>query len=243
MNLHEYQAKQLFAEYGLPVTTGIAVDTADEAVQATKTLGGDTWVIKVQVHAGGRGKAGGVKLVSSEEEVRAFCKQHIGTNLVTFQTDASGQPVSKIYIEDCTDIETELYLGAVIDRSSQRVVFMASTEGGVEIEKVAEETPDKILKAVVDPALGGQAYQGRDMAFRLGLTGKLCLRHLQKCSSREIWLYLKLIHLWSPKQAIFIALTQRYQSMETRCTGKNLWHRCEIIARKTKEKIKLLNMI
>lgn len=172
MNLHEYQAKQLFAEYGLPVSTGIAVDTADEAVAATKTLGGDTWVIKVQVHAGGRGKAGGVKLVSSEQEIRDFCEQHIGKNLVTFQTDAAGQPVSKIYIEDCTDIETELYLGAVIDRSSRRVVFMASTEGGVEIEKVAEETPDKILKAVVDPALGGQPYQGRDLAFQLGLSGK-----------------------------------------------------------------------
>jgi len=172
MNLHEYQAKQLFAEYGLPVSTGIAVDTADEAVAATKTLGGDTWVIKVQVHAGGRGKAGGVKLVSSEQEVRDFCEQHIGKNLVTFQTDAAGQPVSKIYLEDCTDIETELYLGAVIDRSSRRVVFMASTEGGVEIEKVAEETPDKILKAVVDPALGGQGYQGRELAFQLGLTGK-----------------------------------------------------------------------
>jgi succinyl-CoA synthetase beta subunit len=172
MNLHEYQAKQLFAEYGLPVSTGIAVDTADEAVAATKTLGGDTWVIKVQVHAGGRGKAGGVKLVSSELEIRDFCAQHIGKNLVTFQTDAAGQPVSKIYIEDCTDIETELYLGAVIDRSSRRVVFMASTEGGVEIEKVAEETPDKILKAVVDPALGGQLYQGRDLAFQLGLSGK-----------------------------------------------------------------------
>ncbi|MFT7684770.1 MAG: succinyl-CoA synthetase beta subunit [Candidatus Azotimanducaceae bacterium] len=172
MNLHEYQAKQLFAEYGLPVSTGIAVDTADEAVAATKTLGGDTWVIKVQVHAGGRGKAGGVKLVSSEQEVRDFCEQHIGKNLVTFQTDAEGQPVSKIYLEDCTDIETELYLGAVIDRSSRRVVFMASTEGGVEIEKVAEETPDKILKASIDPALGGQPYQGRDLAFRLGLSGK-----------------------------------------------------------------------
>ena len=172
MNLHEYQAKQLFAEYGLPVSTGIAVDTADEAVAATKTLGGDTWVIKVQVHAGGRGKAGGVKLVSSEQQIRDFCEQHIGKNLVTFQTDAAGQPVSKIYIEDCTDIETELYLGAVIDRSSRRVVFMASTEGGVEIEKVAEETPDKILKAVVDPALGGQPYQGRDLAFQLGLSGK-----------------------------------------------------------------------
>ena len=172
MNLHEYQAKQLFAEYGLPVSQGMAVDTADEAVAATKELGGDIWVIKVQVHAGGRGKAGGVKLVKSEAEVREFCATHIGTNLVTFQTDANGQPVSKIYVESCTDIETELYLGAVIDRSTRRVVFMASTEGGVEIEKVAEETPEKILRATIDPALGGQAYQGRDLAFQLGLSGK-----------------------------------------------------------------------
>jgi succinyl-CoA synthetase beta subunit len=172
MNLHEYQAKQVFAKYGLPVSQGIACDTADQAVAATRELGGDKWVIKVQVHAGGRGKAGGVKLVSTEEEIRAFAEQHIGTNLVTFQTDEKGQPVAKIYVEECTDIARELYLGAVIDRSSRRVVFMASTEGGVEIEKVAEETPEKILTAEIDPALGGQAYQGRKMAFQLGLEGK-----------------------------------------------------------------------
>jgi len=172
MNLHEYQAKQLFAKYGLPVSQGIACDTADEVVAAAKKLGGDKWVIKVQVHAGGRGKAGGVKLVSTEAEIRAFADQHIGTNLVTFQTDEKGQPVSKIYIEECTDIARELYLGAVIDRSSRRVVFMASTEGGVEIEKVAEETPEKILTADIDPAIGGMPYQGRKMAFQLGLEGK-----------------------------------------------------------------------
>jgi succinyl-CoA synthetase beta subunit len=172
MNLHEYQAKQLFAEYGLPVSQGIAVDTADEAVAAAATLGGDKWVVKAQVHAGGRGKAGGVKLVSTDDEIREFANKHVGTNLVTFQTDEKGQPVSKIYIEECTDIDRELYLGAVIDRSSRRVVFMASTEGGVEIEKVAEETPEKILQAVIDPMTGASAYQGRDLAFQLGLEGK-----------------------------------------------------------------------
>lgn len=172
MNLHEYQAKQLFAEYELPVSKGIAVDTADEAVAAAKELGGDRWVIKAQVHAGGRGKAGGVKLVSSDDEIRDFANEHIGTNLVTFQTDEKGQRVSKIYVEECTDIDRELYLGAVIDRSSRRIIFMASTEGGVEIEKVAEETPDKILQAVIDPAVGPMAYQGRDLAFQLGLEGK-----------------------------------------------------------------------
>ena len=172
MNLHEYQAKQLFAEYGLPVSRGIAVDTADEAVAAAEELGGDRWVVKVQVHAGGRGKAGGVKLVTSVQEIREFADKHIGTNLVTFQTDEKGQPVSKIFVEECADIDRELYLGAVIDRSSRRITFMASTEGGVEIEKVAGETPEKILQAEIDPALGASPYQGRDLAFRLGLAGK-----------------------------------------------------------------------
>ena len=172
MNLHEYQAKQLFAEYSLPVSEGIAVDSGDEAVAAAKKIGGDRWVVKAQVHAGGRGKAGGVKLFSDFDEIKAFADSLIGTNLVTFQTDEHGQPVSKIFVETCTDIARELYLGAVIDRSSRRVVFMASTEGGVEIEQVAEETPEKILRAVIDPALGGQAYQGREMAFKLGLEGK-----------------------------------------------------------------------
>jgi succinyl-CoA synthetase beta subunit len=172
MNLHEYQAKQLFAEYGLPVSKGVAVDTAEEAVAAAKKIGGDKWVIKAQVHAGGRGKAGGVKLVSSDDEIREFANRLIGTNLVTFQTDEKGQPVSKIYVETCTDIERELYLGAVIDRSTQRVTFMASTEGGVEIEKVAEETPERILRATVDPMTGASPYQGRDIAFQLGLKGK-----------------------------------------------------------------------
>ena len=172
MNLHEYQAKQLFAEYGLPVSAGIAVESGDEAVAAAEEIGGDRWVVKAQVHAGGRGKAGGVKLFSDLSEIKTFADSIMGTRLVTFQTDEHGQPVSKIFVETCTDIARELYLGAVIDRSSRRIVFMASTEGGVEIEKVAEETPDKILKAVVDPALGGQAFQGRELAFKLGLEGK-----------------------------------------------------------------------
>lgn len=171
MNLHEYQAKSLFADYGLPVSDGYAVDTADEAVAAAGKIGGNRWVVKVQVHAGGRGKAGGVKLADSTDEIRAFAEQWIGKNLVTIQTDEHGQPVSKIYVESCTDIETELYLGAVVDRASRRVVFMASTEGGVEIEQVAEETPEKILRAVIDPAVGAQPYQGRELAFQLGLSG------------------------------------------------------------------------
>lgn len=171
MNLHEYQAKQLFGEYGLPVSEGIAVDTASDAAAATKTIGGSKWVVKAQVHAGGRGKAGGVKLVDSAEEAEAFAELWLGKKMVTYQTDAGGQPVSKILVETCTDIAQELYLGAVVDRSSRRVVFMASVEGGVEIEKVAAETPEKILRATIDPLTGAQPYQGRDLAFRLGLKG------------------------------------------------------------------------
>ncbi|TQV84417.1 ADP-forming succinate--CoA ligase subunit beta [Aliikangiella coralliicola] len=172
MNLHEYQGKQLFKEYGLPVSNGIAVDSPKAAFEAAGQIGGDKWVVKAQVHAGGRGKAGGVKLVDNKEDVKEFAKQWLGKNLVTYQTDANGQPVTKILVEDCTDIAQELYLGAVVDRSSRKVVFMASTEGGVEIEKVAEETPEKIHKAIIDPLVGAQPYQGRDLAFKMGLEGK-----------------------------------------------------------------------
>ena len=172
MNLHEYQGKQLFAQYGLPVSTGYAAKTAEEAAAAADKIGGDRWVVKAQVHAGGRGKAGGVKLVSSKEEIAEFANKWLGKNLVTYQTDEKGQPVSRILVESLTDIAQELYLGAVVDRSSRRVVFMASTEGGVEIEKVAHETPEKILKAEIDPLVGAQPYQGRELAFKLGLEGK-----------------------------------------------------------------------
>ena len=171
MNLHEYQGKQLFAEYGLPVSKGIAAETAQEAAAAADTIGGDKWVVKAQVHAGGRGKAGGVKLVSSKTEIEEFANHWLGKNLVTYQTDANGQPVSRILVETCTDIDQELYLGAVVDRATRRIIFMASTEGGVEIEKVAEETPEKFLKAIIDPLTGAQPYQGRDLAFKLGLKG------------------------------------------------------------------------
>jgi len=171
MNLHEYQGKQLFAEYGLPVSKGFAVDTPEEAAAAADKIGGDVWVVKAQVHAGGRGKAGGVKLVKSKAEIEAFAKQWLGKRMVTYQTDERGQPVSKILVETCTDIAEEMYLGAVVDRSSRRIVFMASTEGGVEIEKVAEETPEKILRATIDPLVGPQPYQGRELAFKLGLSG------------------------------------------------------------------------
>jgi succinyl-CoA synthetase beta subunit len=171
MNLHEYQGKQLFAQYGLPVSKGFACDTPEEVAEKAKEIGGDKWVVKAQVHAGGRGKAGGVKLVDSPEEAAEFAKKWLGQRLVTYQTDENGQPVSKILVEDCTDIADELYLGAVVDRATRRIVFMASTEGGVEIETVAEETPEKILKAIIDPMTGPMPYQGRELAFKLGLQG------------------------------------------------------------------------
>ncbi len=172
MNLHEYQAKRLFAEYGLPVSRSATVDSAAAAAAAVGELGGDRWVVKVQAHAGGRGKAGGVKVVTSAAEARAFAEYWLGRNLVTFQTGAGGQPVTRILVEECVEIERELYLGSVVDRSSRRVVFMASTEGGVDIEQVARETPDKILRAGIDPLTGPQPFQGRELAFGLGLTGR-----------------------------------------------------------------------
>ena len=172
MNLHEYQAKQLFREYGLPVPQGIACKSAEEAVKATTTLGGDKWVVKCQVHAGGRGKAGGVELVKSTNAVADFANKWLGQNLVTYQTNANGQPVNTILVESCSNIAKELYLGAVVDRASQRVVFMASTEGGMEIEQVAQNTPELIHKAIIDPLVGPQGYQGRELAFKLGLEGK-----------------------------------------------------------------------
>ncbi len=171
MNLHEYQGKQLFAEYALPISQGYAVDTAEAAMVAVDKIGGNSWVAKVQIHAGGRGKAGGVHRVSSKQEVADFAHKWLGQRMVTYQTDATGQPVTKIYIEGCTDIARELYLGAVVDRSTCRIVFMASTEGGMQIEQVAQATPEKILKATIDPLTGAQPYQGRELAFKLGLQG------------------------------------------------------------------------
>lgn len=169
MNLHEYQAKHLFASYGLPVPASEVVWNADEARDAAGKLGGKRWVVKAQVHAGGRGKAGGVRLVDSEEELIRAVKDLIGTRLVTYQTDSRGQPVNQLLIEEPCNIDRELYLGAVIDRATRRVVIMASTEGGVEIEKVAEKTPEKILQLVVDPLIGIQPFQCRNLGFALNL--------------------------------------------------------------------------
>lgn len=170
MNLHEYQGKELFSEYGLPIPLGKPASTVEEALAAAEALGGNAWMVKAQVHAGGRGKAGGVKYVTSKEAVMAESKRLLGRRLVTFQTDEHGQPVNQVLIAQPCDIKRELYLGAVVDRSTRRVVIMASTEGGVEIEKVAEETPEKIVKVTMDPLLGIMPYQARDIGFKLQLT-------------------------------------------------------------------------
>lgn len=170
MNLHEYQAKNLFAKYGLPVPAREIVYSAEEAVELSSKIGGDTFVVKAQVHAGGRGKAGGVRIVTGKEQLKQAVKDLLGTRLVTYQTTEEGQPVNQILIEEPCQIDRELYLGAVIDRAQQRVVIMASTEGGVEIEKVADETPEKILTVAVDPLVGLMPYQCRELGFGLKLT-------------------------------------------------------------------------
>lgn len=169
MNLHEYQGKQLFAEYHLPVSNSQVIFTADEAKDACSKIGGSKWVVKAQVHAGGRGKAGGVKLVNTPEEAEAFALQWLGKQLVTYQTDANGQKVSAILIESCTDIAKELYLSAVIDRSSRKIVFIASSEGGVNIEEVATNSPEKIIYEPIDPLTGPLPFQARRISKVLGL--------------------------------------------------------------------------
>ena len=169
MNLHEYQAKQLLAEFGLPAPRGEVASNVEEAISIADKLGTKQWIVKAQVHAGGRGKAGGVKFVKSKDELANVARALLGTRLVTFQTDEHGQPVNQVLIAEPCDIERELYLGAVLDRAQQRVVIMASTEGGVEIEKIAEESPEKILKIVMDPLVGVMPYQAREMGFKLGL--------------------------------------------------------------------------
>lgn len=172
MNLHEYQAKKLLAENGLPVPYGEIAASVEEAVKVAEKMALSHLVVKAQVHAGGRGKAGGVKLVSSQVELIEIVKALLGKRLVTYQTTTIGQPVNLVLIEEPCKIEKELYLSAVIDRFKQRIVFMASTEGGVEIEKVAEKTPEKILTAVIDPIIGAMPFQGRQLAYSLGLKNK-----------------------------------------------------------------------
>ncbi len=169
MNLHEYQSKELFAEYGIPVPQGIAVETADAAVAAAEKLGGDLWVVKAQVHAGGRGKAGGVKLARSADEVRQYASDMLGTQLVTHQSGPEGLPVNVVYIEEGSEIERELYLSMLVDREASQVAFIASAAGGMDIEQVAVDSPEQIFNVVVSPDAGLQPYQARQLSFGLEL--------------------------------------------------------------------------
>jgi len=171
MKIHEYQAKELLREFGIPTTEGGVANSPKEAAAIAKGLGGRV-VVKAQIHAGGRGKGGGVKVVNGEREAEAAAEAMLGKPLITYQTGPEGQIVSKVLVEGAVGIASELYLGMVVDRASERVAFMASTEGGVEIEKVAAETPDKILKEFVDPGVGLMPYQARNLAYGLGLEGK-----------------------------------------------------------------------
>jgi len=169
MNLHEYQSKKLFAEFGIPVPSGHAVDNPDDAAAAADKLGGSLWVVKAQVHAGGRGKAGGVKLARSKDEVRAYAKEMLGMTLVTHQTGPEGLPVNTVYVESGSDIERELYLSMVVDREAKQVSFIASEAGGMDIEQVAEDTPELIFNVAVAPDAGLMPYQARQLAFGLNL--------------------------------------------------------------------------
>ena len=171
MNLHEYQSKTLFREYGIPVPEGRVATDVDSAVAAARELGGGLWVVKAQAHTGGRGKAGGVKLARSLEEVGAAAREMLGMRLITRQTGPEGLPVNAVLVEQGSDIQRELYLGALLDRASSRITFMASVAGGMNIEEVAAQTPDKIVTTAVDPAAGLQPWQGRHLAFSLGLAG------------------------------------------------------------------------
>ncbi len=172
MNIHEYQAKELLKARGVPMLKGGVAYTAEEAVEVARKLPGPVYVVKAQIHAGGRGKGGGVKVVKSLEDVKEAAKKMIGMQLITKQTSPQGQEVRRVFIEEGCDIARELYLGILIDRATSQVTIMSSTEGGMDIEEVAHNTPDKILKTAVDPAIGFQAFQGRQIAFSLGLEGK-----------------------------------------------------------------------
>jgi succinyl-CoA synthetase beta subunit len=183
MKIHEYQGKQIFKKYGVPVPRGIVCRTAAEAEQAHRALGTKVSVVKAQIHAGGRGKGGGVKIAKSAEEAKELASKMLGMMLKTIQTGPEGQKVNTLYVEEGLDIAKEYYLGITLDRATSRITFMASTEGGVEIEEVAEKHPEKILRETVDPAVGLQGYQARQMAFGLGLSGDTVNKFVKFCLS------------------------------------------------------------
>ncbi|NPA59507.1 MAG: ADP-forming succinate--CoA ligase subunit beta [Epsilonproteobacteria bacterium] len=191
MNIHEYQAKQIFAKYGVPTPKGKIAHSVDEAVENAKELGGPIWVVKAQIHAGGRGLGGGVKLAKSLDEVKELADEILGMTLVTHQTGPEGKLVQKVYIEDGADIKDELYLSVVLDRAAEMPIIMASTEGGMDIETVAEKTPEKIIKVAVDPAIGFQGFHGRELVFGLGITDKAEQSKMIKFAQKLYTLYME----------------------------------------------------
>jgi succinyl-CoA synthetase beta subunit len=191
LNIHEYQAKQIFAKYGVPTPRGIIANTPDEAVANAKELGGNIWVVKAQIHAGGRGLGGGVKLAKSLDEVKELADEILGMTLVTHQTGPEGKLVQKVYIEEGADIQDELYLSVVLDRAAEMPIIMASTEGGMDIETVAEKTPEKIIKVAVDPAFGFQGYHGRELVFGLGITDKAEQKKMIQFAQKLYQLYME----------------------------------------------------
>jgi len=191
MNIHEYQAKQIFAKYGVPTPRGIVANTPDQAVRNASELGGKIWVVKAQIHAGGRGLGGGVKLARSLDEVGQLASEILGMTLVTHQTGPEGKLVQKVYIEEGADIKDELYLGVVLDRAREMPVIMASTQGGMEIETVAHNNPEKIIKVAVDPAIGFQGFHGRELVFGLGITDPVEQKKFISFASKLYKLYME----------------------------------------------------
>ncbi|MGR3624614.1 malate--CoA ligase subunit beta [Pseudophaeobacter sp.] len=184
MDIHEYQAKEILANFGVAVPSGALAYSPEQAAYRARELGGDKWIVKAQVHAGGRGKAGGVKLCSSESEIYEACDEMFGRKLVTHQTGPEGKGIYRVYVESAVPIDREIYLGFVLDRSSQRVMIVASSEGGMEIEEISAEKPDSIVRSVVEPAVGLQEFQAREIAFKLGFEAGLIqqmVRTLQGC--------------------------------------------------------------
>ena len=184
MNIHEYQAKKLLAKYGVPIPKGGIAHSATEAIYQASELGGNKWIVKAQLHSGARGKAGGVKLCNSHQEIAEFCDTFLGNKLVTHQTGPEGKMVSSIYVEEASDIAKELYFSIVLDRATQKVTLIASTEGGMDIEQVAEESPEKISKIMIDPAVGMQSFQARQLSFTLDLPNEVvgaASRAVMKC--------------------------------------------------------------
>ena len=234
MNIHEHQAKELLRDFGVAVPNGIAAFSVDEAVAAAEQLGSDVTVVKAQIHAGGRGKAGGVKVVKSVADVKAEAERLLGSTLVTHQTGPAGKEVQRLYIEQGCDIGRELYLSMLVDRGSSQVTIIASTEGGMDIEAVAAETPEKILTVSIDPATGLKPHHVRSIANAMGLSGDtakqasgFCLAFTKPLPSL-MHLWWKLTLWWSPVQAIFWLLMPRWVLMIMLCSARKMCWLCVI---------------